>query len=232
MKVWKKYPNLTKAILKTHNSEGGNFFAHDFDHIIRVTSYAQEIAEDGEVGNLAGVAALCHNADRILQKRLGIGRNDSVQNDEVIKLVNEWLAHEPEAFTAEEKYLIVDAILNHNQKNNENDSPVLMTIMDADRIVNTEIDAIIRHSQYYPNLQVIDPVHLLDTPEESFRNPKSVLGNLMLGRRDWLTSPLVGVRLPKAKKIMEQKLEALEQFATAVIKEREEAGLIPYPTFE
>jgi HD superfamily phosphodiesterase len=53
MKIWEKYPKLTAAVKKTHREYESKFgvkcfYAHDFNHVVRVANACQIIAPDGE----------------------------------------------------------------------------------------------------------------------------------------------------------------------------------------
>jgi hypothetical protein len=230
-KVWTLYPRLTAAVKKTHDENGKVFYAHDFEHAVRVANYCHLIAQDEHSGRLAAVAAMCHNADRILQKLHGLGTSGKVNDPEVISMVNDWLGAEPaETFSAEERELIIDAVLKHSQRNDPTDSIVLITVMDADRLANSDLDVLMRAGQYTPDVQCIDPVHFLNVPGESFRAPKSVLGNLIVSRQEWLDNEgPVPMRLPKAYTIMVRLLNDLKVYANMVWNQRELVGLVPYP---
>lgn len=238
-KIWELYPALTRAILDTHNEVGARhgvqmFWCHDFDHVIRVADCAQKIAEDEHVGRLAGVAALCHNADRILQIMIGLKAREKVDQTIISEMVYGWLNKEPEnTFSVEEKPLILHAVLCHDQPNGLDDSDVLVALVDADRVVNIEADVIVRAGQYMGDaLRVVDPVHLLDDPTASFKDPKSIL-RILKENLDWeVEGGFVGIRLPKARELAKSRFAFLRLYLETVIKQREEMGLIPYPTFD
>ena len=92
-RIWNRLPALT-AIVRASHKEVGLVGAHDFVHAARVGEIAWQIAastwEPEGLALLAGAAGLCHNADRILQKKLGIGRNKAPKN-EVAELVRNQL---------------------------------------------------------------------------------------------------------------------------------------------
>ncbi len=231
------YPHLVSAIHITHSEtiqETGEamFYCHDFDHAVRVADRAMAIAEDAHAGRLAAVAALCHNADRILQKVGNLGPFGKVSDDEVAKLVRKWLNEEPAgSFQAYEVEFIIDAVLHHSERNSDNDSPVLICLKDADRTVNIEADVIIRKGQYFGDkLPVVDPVHLISDPKATFTRPGSLLRSLMFDIVDFQrTGGVASLRLPKARGIAASRFQFLEIFVATVLKQREEAGFIPYP---
>jgi len=228
IKIWEVFPRITTVIKKCHESEGGTFFGHDFDHALRVANYATIIAEDEKTARLAGLAGLCHNADRILQHKTDVGFYGDVLDVEVKKLVNSWLDNDKN-ISIDDREIVLDAVLHHSKKNDPSDSPTLITLMDADRLVNIEADLIPREGQCIPNVHVIDPILLLSDPEAHFFNPKSIMRHVK-EILDWeIEGGIVGIRLPKARKIAKSRFNFLKLFLKTTIDQRKEAGLIPYP---
>ncbi len=233
MKAWEQYPKLVQAIRAIHDSEGPMFSAHDFYHVIHVAAYCHMIAPDEETGRLAAVAALCHNADRIEQKRSGVGAYGHVPDEKVRDMVYGWLDTEGDTFSKTDRDRIMDAILHHSGLVGDDADLVLITLIDADRIVNTELDCFIRQGAFSPDLPYADPVHHISTPGESFRKPKTHLGTFMVSREEWANpnDKRFCVRLPKALEIIRARLDDARKFAAMVYKQRELAGLVGDPVF-
>lgn len=80
----------------------------------------------------------------MIQKNLG---TKDIPEHKVQGLVEEWL--EGWKASAEEKKLVMEAVLAHDGRNNGNDSKVLVALRDGDRVVNLEADSIIRCGQHY-----------------------------------------------------------------------------------
>ncbi len=239
MKTWELYPNLTKAVKKTHDEVGQEFgvqafHCHDFFHAWRVSNWAERIAPDPETARKAGIAGLLHNDDRVIQVEEGLGFADKVPADLRVETMNCWLDAEPAGtFTPEERAEIIDAVLKHSNRNGTDDSLVLITLMDADRLVNIEADCIIRNGQYFGNtLQVIDPIYLLDDPKATFRDPRSILWT-MPTRFDWeVEGGFVGLRLPKAREFAKSRFAFWTLYIETVIAQIKESGAVPFPDFE
>jgi hypothetical protein len=235
-RIWEMYPLLTRSIKKSHDAmPSPMLYCHDFDHIIRVADRATVIAPDPKTGRLAAVAGLCHNADRILQKKAASGRDGKVSDELVTTMTNDWLDAEPVGtFPKEDRVLILDAVLNHWRRNSPDDSLVLMTLQDADRTVNIEADVIVRKGGYWgDDLRVVDPVNLLDDPKANFKNPGSVLWTMKDEEECFMAeNGVANLRLPKARELARTRFAFYHQFFDAVIGQREEAGLIPYPVFD
>lgn len=235
--VWDRYPALTRAIKYSHDEEGRkfgvqSFWCHDFAHVIYVANMATLIAEDEDTGRLAAVAALCHNADRIIQIIEGKKARDKVEDEPVITTVNMWLDAEPAGtFSNRERELIMDAVLHHDQPNGRNDSDVLITLIDADRLVNLEADVIPRAGQFLGDtLRVVDPVNFTRDPTANFKNPKTIVRTLEENVRDWaVEGGFVGIRLPKARQLMASRVAFMKLFFATIEKQRAEVGLVPYP---
>ena len=235
-KIWELYPALTRAIKATHDQtirETGDamFYCHDMDHVIRVANMAMEIAEDETVGRLAAVAALCHNADRIIQKNRGLGPFGEVPYEDVVALVSEWLDTEGLKF---ERVVVIEAVLGHSEKNSPGDNAVLICLKDADRLINIGADCILRKAQYWGDkLPVVDPIHLLNNPGARFTAPGSILKALWFDAKDFMAEDgPAALRLPKARKIGAVRARFWQLFIDEVVGQREDEGLVPYPTFE
>ncbi|MBI2523850.1 hypothetical protein HYW11_01365 [Candidatus Peregrinibacteria bacterium] len=96
---------------------------------------------------------------------------------------------------------VVDAVLRHDAKNSPGDSRVLVALMDADRVVNLDVDLFPRSGQYYHDLPVVDYRHFLSDPEATYQNPESVLRDIAYSL-DWADpkSPVcVRTRLGKSR---------------------------------
>ncbi|OGZ04657.1 MAG: hypothetical protein A2648_00990 [Candidatus Lloydbacteria bacterium RIFCSPHIGHO2_01_FULL_41_20] len=249
-RIWDLYPALARAVKRTHDEAtdwlgGPMFHCHDFDHALRVANYAMMIAPDEKTGRLAAIAGLCHNADRILQKKLKVGPFGKVPKEAIEAMVRDWLSvlniqemergdsYHPPFATTEDGQLVMDAVLNHGNKNGKDDSLVLITIMDADRLVNIEADVLVRDGQYFGDaMRVVDPVHIDRDPNANFRNLGSILRN-SVEKFDWETEGgFVGIRLPKARELMKSRFAFLRLWIKTIREQREEAELFPYPSFD
>lgn len=227
MKIWDIYPYLTEIVKRDHDVAGMRGTGHDFDHALQAAQFALTIAESDEVRRLAGAAALCHNADRILQHQLHLEKKD-VAPVKVHELVSKWLR--VENFLPNQVACIVEAVIKHTEINKADDSDVLIALKDADRLTCTMADNIMTAAQFWSELPAIDPVYLVNDPSaHSYKNPKSVLKNLEC-RYDWTdeSSP-VCVRLPKAKELMKRRVNFIRQYIEEITGRREEIGLVPYP---
>ncbi len=171
-----RWPELFALVAKDHE---GLEEGHDIHHVTRVAHYGRIIYEaewpDDERGtHITEYACLFHNADRILEKRLGAA---NVTPTLIEELVNGWLAlyvipdHDLE--------VILNAVLTHNGKNDPNHSKVAKALRDADRVVNLELDVIPRSAQRFHDKPVMDYQCFFQTPP-NFRDPKTVMEDLAL----------------------------------------------------
>ncbi len=227
-KIWHVLLELTERVWKDHAEVGMLGGHHDPDHAIRVAQMAVEVSEEPNVWLLAGTAGLVHNADRIIQHRLGLNRRRAPKEN-VRELVLSELS--VTKFNKADRELIVDAVLNHDGKNDPSDSPVLVALMDADRLVNAEPDLIIRAGQFFSDLPVVDPIYLEKDPDANYHDPRSVLRDVM-ETIVWLTpgdDNLFYVRLPKARAMAVQRKKFFDDFLKELLLRREESGFYPYP---
>lgn len=229
MKIWEIYPALAAVVQRDHVAFGMVGTGHDFDHALQAAQYAILIADDPVVSRLAGAAGLCHNADRMIQHRLGGKKN--IPEEQVIAMVRGWLEASKEGFSEDNSARIVNAVLHHHEVNKADDDEILVALKDADRITCSTADNVMTSAQFWSELPAIDPRWLSHDPDaHSFRNPKSVLKNLEC-RYDWIDpTSNVCVRLTKAKAIMERRVAFIRRYIEEVEAQREEAGLWPdYP---
>lgn len=233
-RIWEVFPALIKAVKLSHEKlPWPMLYCHDFDHVLRVGDRALVIAEDDTSGRLAAAAGLCHNADRILQKQAGSGRNGKVADTSVGAMVDEWLNAEPiGTFSDRDRAHIVGAVLNHWKRNSPEDGLVHVTLQDADRTVNIELDVIIRKGQFFgDDLRVVDPVYLLDDPRATYKEPGSILWSIKDDIECFeAENGVASLRLPKAREFAKPLFDDARQYLNIVLRQRERAGLIRYPT--
>ena len=128
----------------------------------------------------------------------------------------------------DERDSIIAAILKHDKANEPTDSAICIALMDADRIVNAEIDCIIRSVQHRPDISAIDFVQWLNDPTATYREPKSILRGLNYAL-EWEDHPKFGLRLPKAQVMGESRFQYIRQYIDILHSQLKESGLIPYP---
>ncbi len=228
MRIWEQFPGVFLAVKQDHN-EVGLVSHHDFVHAARVGEIAYQIALN-EWGNermaqLAGISGLCHNSDRIIQAKLNLERKDP-SPAEVSSLIFSQLGTD---FTLAERDLIIEAVLKHEDLNSINDSPILISLMDADRVVNLDIDLFPRSGQYYSDLPVVDYLHFLNDPKATYRDPKTVLRDIAYSL-DWVNpNSAVCIRTVLGQRMALRRTEIFRVFFEALKSQLEEEGVKPYP---
>lgn len=235
-RVWEIFPALTRAVKLSHEKlPWPMLYCHDNDHVLRVGDRALVIAEDEESGRLAAAGGLTHNADRFLQKLAGSGRSGMVADSAVVAMVNDWLNAEPiGTFSESDRELIVDAVLKHSNRNSPADGLVHRTLQDADRTVNIELDVIIRKGQFFgDDMRVVDPVHLLDDPDATYKAPGSILWTVKDDIECFeAENGVASLRLPKAREYAKPLFAEARQYLHMVLRQRDRAGLIAYPVID
>ncbi|OGZ69672.1 MAG: hypothetical protein A3D35_00220 [Candidatus Staskawiczbacteria bacterium RIFCSPHIGHO2_02_FULL_34_9] len=169
------FPSFYEEISKAHE---GIHDGHDIYHVQRVAIWARRIAldewNDEHIAGLAEIAAYCHNADRLKEKIYG---RDNTPDNATEGLVRSWLCHVLTISTQDE-ITILRAVLDHNKPNDDADSKVTIALKDADRVVNLELDIIIRSGQFRPEIPAVDYELFLSDPKADYMNPKSCLRNV------------------------------------------------------
>ena len=147
-RIWELLPDVAKKVRQKHE-EVGLLGHHDWVHAFRVGEVARRVAKRewdyDPLTFLAGLAGLCHNADRILQKEMEVGRRE-VPREAVVTLMTTWLQR---SVGVGDIATVIDAVLKHDGKNSPEDSQVLIALMDADRVVNLDVDLLMRSGQFY-----------------------------------------------------------------------------------
>jgi hypothetical protein len=146
------FPELWAVVHKAHvrvQQQHG----HGPEHPWVVARFAIWIAGEDELfGDLACIAALCHDADHILRKK-GVG--GAAGPEEVRCLVGQWLKEAEINLPDTWNFLVEDAVINHASPNSEDDSAVLQILKDADRLAGLVFSVTDRGAQAYPNLPVV-----------------------------------------------------------------------------
>lgn len=218
--LWERFPSLTQIIHQDHLRQGvavGG--AHDFMHALMVAQYAYVIGKDaaGErIGELAWIAGLCHNTDRLFP---------NLSESEIAVKVKNYLANDVPLIDEAEQSMVAQAVLKHSRPNEPTDGTLTAVLKDADRLANIGPHWILRMAQDAPRLPVCDPRYL-DTadPSATYRNPKTLFYECRcaLEWEDWL-------RLPKARELAKPWFDGIRQFMVGLAKQLKEAGLVPYP---
>lgn len=232
-KIWEVYPDLARAVKKAHDEAGLRNGGHDMDHALRVGQTALQLAWDLDQGQalLAGVAGLCHNADRILERLQGLKSQNvsKVSDGDVVALADSWLVNHT-SLDEKSRGSVIQAVVHHGSKpNTADDSLVMIALADADRLINMEPDVIIRSAQHHYDIPALDPVFIEATPGANYRDPKTVLWDIA-NCMSWAakTGPYI-LRLPLARKLGEERAEFLKMFIATLKRQRAELGLMPYP---
>ena len=245
-RIWEIFPELAKAVRKAHE-EVGLYGHHDWPHAFRVGDVARQIGNNeygriSFIGAFAGAAGLCHNVDRILQKKLNVGRHEAPQ-EEVVKLLKNWLLKtdfchpsrpgKDDLYFTEEVPTIINAILEHDGKDSPNDDQILICLKDADRVVNCRPELVMRSAQYSHERPTGDQMNFDEDPTANYRNPKTVLKDIMMSSKEWgeENSPFcVRTRLAK-KLIWDEKIGIpfFQRYLELLKKSLEMEGLYPWP---
>lgn len=214
---WELFPELTEAVRKDH--AGKSCRHHPFEHALMVAQYCLIIAEDEKAGQLAAIAGLIHNTDRLYPE---MGKRE-LEVKLLDYLVRGQLATCMLADTIQE---VIDAVLNHSKKNDPADSPVLICLQDADKLANiSPFDIIARAARLFPDLALVNPKYILEIdPESTYKNPKTVFRDAIHSTLEWET----WLRLPKAKALAAKYFEGLRSVQVLTSKQLVETGLNIY----
>lgn len=218
-KAWELFPKVTELARQDHVAQGVlNSGGHPFYHALLVAQYTLLIANNERVGELAALAALMHNLDRMFPE------------DQVQSRIGNYIAAETVInqlrLSQSEIDIVSNAVLNHHKKNDPSDSPVLVCLKDADRLANiSPFEITARSARAYCMLPVINPRFLRTTdPEATYREPRTVFHDSLVSTLEW--EPWL--RLPKAIKLGRKYFDLLRAMRESVSMQFEETGLIDY----
>lgn len=227
-RIWEHFPIVFAAIRQSHELVGLSGH-HDIHHAARVGQMAFQIAleewRDEETAHQAGLAGLCHNADRIMEiGRYGEFRGEEMPLDD---LVNRWL--DQDRIHADARAAVLKAVKGHANINQVDDSCVQIALMDADRVVNLSLDAVMRSAQHHKSLQTVDYQHALSNPNAQYSSPQSVLKGLWF-HTEWADPTTnVCVRTHYGKREAQKRLTLIQQYMENVLSQITDEGFFPLP---
>ncbi len=210
--LWKSFPGLVRAVKADYIARGAVGGGHDFYHALMVAQYAELIAEDPETATLGWITGLLHNTDRMYPK------------EKVIPVLTRHL--QMVRLNIPSGHLcILRAVLEHTKRNDPADSPLLMTLKDADRLANIGAWHFLRAAQFRPTILAVDPRFIVkQDPTATFKDPKSVLGDIehTLEWESWL-------RLPKTQELGKPMFDEIRRLVANIESQFETLGLLSFP---
>lgn len=184
---------------------------HDFYHALRVADCARRIAPAKGTATLAWIAGVVHNTDHLFGK-------DSVPTE-----LRRYLS--TTTLTQQAKGCIVQAVVNHSNRNSPEDSPVQICLMDADKVVCLEADVIIRAAQFMCHLPIYDPRFVKkDDPDATYRNPKTIIRDLK-GVLEWVDQD-GWFRTRKALAMAKKRATLIRTFLRTLAQQLDESGML------
>ncbi len=230
-KAWEVWPGLAASVKKSHGEAGTINGPHGWDHDIRVAQTAVVVAwdEDKWQAVLAGAAGLLHSSDRILERLFQIksGNISDVPSEKVLEAVQQMIDEHMPLLCDHDRRLVIDAVVHHGSKpNHPDDSLVTIALADADRLVNMEPDVAARGGQHHPDIPVVDPIYIGNTPGATYRNPPSVLWDVW-NTTTWASDegPYI-IRLPKAREMAKTRARFIHLYLDTIKEFRAEIGIL------
>lgn len=207
------FPKFYEAVKHAHANAPLPHRGHGLDHDVTVATYAARIAPNRRFADLGWIAGMIHSSDRM------IGRED---RHKVELFMRELVAFLPEGkFEIREIDDVVEAALRHMEKNQPDQSPVQVILMDADRLANLMAGVIIRSGQFNATIPALELKHLgSPNPESTYRVPCSVVDDLR-GCIEWKN----WFRTEMGKKLSRPLVRRLELYLRTIEQEYWEIGL-------
>lgn len=210
----KKYATLVAAVIADHRQYGAIGKGHDFYHAYRVAFMCLRIGDNisAELVEMAGVGSLIHNTDHLF------GENTPQRLDEYLAMTD---------LPDTARWTVKEAVVNHctpKRRYSSDDSTVKVLIADADKLVNLELDLVMRSAQFLNRLPLFDPRFVTGKdPEANYKNPKTILHDIK-SSLEWVDDDWF--RIPVAKKMAEERAYALRNFVDNWAKQLEEGGVL------
>ena len=123
---------LCNEVMTTHGV--GVYYAHEYHHVERVAALCLKIAPTEEVGILSAKAAMCHNADRILQKAQSLGVKGDIPSSQIEQYVRMWIYNSDPTTNESDFKRILSAVFGHDTLHLDGDDLVTVVLRDADRL--------------------------------------------------------------------------------------------------
>ncbi|MBM3206520.1 MAG: hypothetical protein FJZ43_02775 [Candidatus Staskawiczbacteria bacterium] len=211
-RLWKHFSELTECVKEDHIKFKKPNDVHDFLHAIMVAQYCSIISENPYFGELAFVAGICHNTDRLF------GENN------VETRVSYYLNYLT-GLTDGQKKTVLEAVINHSKPNDPDDNPVTIILKDADRLAIIGPNSYIRVGQALSKCPAYNPRYIENQdPKASYQNPLNPL-NAMKFWLEWET----WLRVPKAKELAKPWFNMIRLFISGIKNQLIETDLFPYP---
>lgn len=217
----KRFPELFARVEKDHE---GLQEGHDIEHVKRVTHYGGVIYRAEWPGDERGAqitefTCLFHNADRVLEKRIG---KENVTRALIGEQVRRWFSPLYVLLEGEQE-TVLNAVLAHNDKNKPDHSNVAKALRDADRVVNLELDVVIRAGQRYHEKPPLDYDRFFRRPPD-FNNPQTVMEDLALSL-EWVDPSLPHcMQTPTGMKLGMERAAALHYYFNTLKYQLKESG--------
>ena len=179
-----RFTELYRYVKNLHAQSVTGERGHGLDHDVLVAEFARYICPVESLLDKVWVAGMLHSIDRM------------VDESEVEKTIREALLLVSQ-FTDTEREEVFQAVLRHSERNQDDQSPIQIVLMDADRLANLQMVIAIRAAQFRPNIPPLE-IEYLDgqNPASTYRDPRSILDDLRhcIEWVGWL-------RIPKAKEM-------------------------------
>lgn len=228
MRIWEQFPVVAARVREQHERVG-LVSHHDCVHAYRVADVAHHVASiewgDERTAHLAGLAGLCHNADRLIQVTMRFGHKPAPRQ-KISDFTEELLKGSVDKVAIMQ---VTEAVLMHDQKNSADDPHVLIALKDADRVVNLDMDVIMRAAQHHSELRTVDYLHFVSDPSATYHDPKSVLRDIAFCL-DWVDNKSdVCVRTTRGMAMAMKRAAPLKAFFQTLEEQLTEEGAYPFP---
>jgi hypothetical protein len=211
--LWEEFSELTLQVWRDHQNFG-NLGIHDFPHALLTAQLAEIIAEPIRLREIAWVAGVVHNTDRIFPE------------NEVARKVWEYLVFT--WFGPTDSNMIVEAVLQHSKLNRPDDNPITKALKDADRLASAYGSlCLVRTGQSLPTIPTFDLNHIrTPSPGATYFDCKTILDgfNFILEWQDML-------RCPKAIELGRMYFGQLRQLVDDIKMHIETTGLVEFNTW-
>lgn len=206
----RKYQDFFNQILISHKAIQDHM-GHSIDHALMTAQYALLIAKNPRIGELAWIAGLLHNIDRV-------SNNPEGMIESLLRLLPKQKISELDICR------IKNAVKRHSELNKTDDDDLLITLKDADRLANIGPLNFIRCGQHHREIPAITLGIYNLNPRSTYNQPISCLDSIHYNL-EWEDM----LRLPKAKSIGKKQFDYYRDFIVRNREQFAEVGLDQWP---
>lgn len=204
------FPDMYAAVKRLHTTSASRNRGHGLDHDVTVAMLTQTLIEPGRMAEKAWIVGMLHSVDRL------------VGHEEAAQVTGMLLRALPAGYFSDDEIAEMHAAaMRHGEKNLPGQSLLQQVLMDADRLANLMLLALVRIGQFNPDIPVVEFEYIdRENPLSTYQSPRNTLDAIRhcLEWKSWF-------RLPEAQRRGALLCEVLERYLSLIESPYIELGL-------